>query len=173
MNKYNGKTPWQDHKEAYVYPSLEDFHPMVDYALTISPNQLLRSDSVLECVIEVFSKIMPCFPRAEWIIRPEISTKSTILHYHGIVRWEHRKDITNFYWYNIRQLKALCTFTIKTIDDMDVWHTYCIKQRLHMKEFAQQFNIRYRLTSLHKSPYVKVIKKVNNPLDHIMTSAAK
>lgn len=159
----NGKKKWD--KEAYVYPHLEDFHPMVSYALTVSPNALLRGDSVIECVNEVYSKIMPCFVRSSYTIRPEISTKSTILHYHGTIMWNDRKDITNFYWYNIHQLKSLCTFTIKTIDKPEDWHQYCVKQRLHMKEFMTQFNLRYRLTHNIKSPYIKVIRKTTNPLD--------
>lgn len=169
----NGKKKWQKEKDPYVYPHLEDFHPMVNYAITISPSQLLRADSLVESVNDIFSSIMPCFRGTEYSIRPEISTKSTILHYHGIIQWNNRMDITNFYWKEIRKLKAMCTFTIKTIDNMEDWHKYCIKQRLHMKEFLLSCNLRYRLTNLHKSPYIKIKRPSTNkinPLDRIMVA---
>jgi len=127
-------------KVAHEYPHLEDFHPLVDYALSISPNNLIRSDVLTECVVNVYADIMPLFMKGTYIIRPEISTKSTILHYHGVLRFEDRDDITRFYFYMIPKLKSVCSFSIKGIDDMDVWIKYCKKQRLHMKSFCYKHN---------------------------------
>lgn len=164
----NGKAKWHEKKDPFVYPHLEDFHPLVYYAVSISPNHLMRGmegNSLVEAVSDLFNQIMPCFAGAEYVIRPEISTKSTILHYHGTIMWKNRMDITNFYWRDIRRLKSMCTFTIKTIDNPDDWHKYVIKQRLHMKDWMQSQNIRYRLTQNNKSPYVKIKNNKVSPLD--------
>lgn len=164
-----GISRWNPHKEKYVYPCLEDFHPLTFYALTINPNDLIHSESdqVTEVVNAVFADILPFFYKAEYVLRPEISTKSNLLHYHGTIMFSERDDITKFYWYIIRKLKTVCTFTIKPIADQNDWHVYVIKQRLHMKPFMQSMNLRYRITNSHKSPYVKTKqqKVYMDPLD--------
>lgn len=159
-----GNQKWGNKKDAYDYPTLENFHPMCTYALTISPISILRSDILTECVANVSCDILPLFCKAEYELRPEISTKSTILHYHGTLKFPNHMEITKFYFYTIQKLKSVCTFTIKPIDDISIWSLYCKKQRLHMKPFVNSFNIRYKLTHSDKSIYIKV-KPINNKSD--------
>lgn len=159
MTTTTGGTQWGHKKDAYDYPSLEDFHPLVSYAITISPSAQMRSDSVTECVSNISADILPFFKNAEYVLRPEISTKSCILHYHGTLLFPCRDDITKFYFYLITKLKCLCTFTIRPISDFPVWDQYCKKQRLHMKPFLAEYNLRYKLTHSIKSIFVKQIKK--------------
>lgn len=153
--------------DRWLYPSLEDFHPLTFYALTISPNHFVTGDSdtgMTEHVTGVFTDILPLFTKADYVLRPEISTKSTLLHYHGTIMWSDRMAITQFYWYTMRALKTICTFTIKPIDSNEKWHDYCVKQRLHMKPFMQSLNLRYRLTNGLKSPFVKTKRSLKDVL---------
>lgn len=166
MNIPTGGTPnwhiqgYQNKKPQYEYPSLEDFHPLVTYAITISPNPLLRSESLIECVGSVHCDILPLISYgAEYTLRPEISTKSTILHYHGTILFPSREGVTHFYFYNIVKLKSVCTFVIKPIEDDIIWDKYCKKQRLHMKPFLNGNNLRYKLQHSDKSIYIKPVKK--------------
>jgi len=163
---YRGKS-----KPQYEYPSLEDFHPLVAYAITISPNEVIRSDSLIECVTNIYCDILPLFKQygCQFTLRPELSTQNQILHYHGTILFPTRDGVTHFYFYNIVKLKSVCTFVIKHIDEMDTWIRYCKKQRLHMKPFTTENNLRYKLTETDKGALVKPVKKrmpVDSDLDH-------
>lgn len=154
MNTYYKKEIVKDfYKAKFQYPKLEDIEVKKDYAFTIAP-QLQRESVIEQCdcdnaIFNILNKY------CNYKVYPELSTKNTSWHYHGRITFCNALQIANFYFYAIRQLKNLCTFTIIPIDDNDPidsiqWYLYERKQRHNM----------YYLCHKNHQPY-KVFTKLS------------
>ena len=55
------------------------------------------------------------------------------LHLHGILYFGSTLSIKNFLLDGIYNLTRWCNYDLDTIEDMSIWHTYCIKQQHIMK----------------------------------------
>lgn len=138
----------QSTKTGCEYPHLEDIVVGKDYALTINPARQLPEFvlTYLEHKEFIESHLLGS---ADYTLRPELSTKSTRLHWHGTLRFKSHRHLVSFYYVWIPRLKDHCNFSIKPIDDWQ-WKLYCIKQRHHMKSFISILKVPkivYKLTS--------------------------
>jgi len=132
-------------KLAHVYPHLEDIILHKKYALTINPQ---HQDKSLTCAYFDHQKLLNdgLAKYSVFELRPEFSTKSTKLHYHGTIEFTSSKALCSWYFHKIPELKEQCTFTIVPITDYD-WYLYCIKQRHHMKPYFQSVNLPYKINN--------------------------
>lgn len=135
----------QTFKERFIYPHLEDIVVGKDYAFTISPKIQMRSftETYLSHMDQIHKLLSP---NVDYKLRPEISTQSTILHFHGVIRFKRAVKISAFYYHTIPLLKDFCTFTIKQIEDYE-WYLYCIKSRHIMKSYLEHCRLPYKLYS--------------------------
>jgi len=124
---------------------LEDITVGKNYALTISPNLQTKSfsESYLHHMDQIYKLLSP---NTTYKLRPEISTKSTILHFHGVIKFNKSINIPAFYYHTIPLLKEYCTFTIKPISDHE-WYLYCIKSRHIMKPYLCHLKLPYKIYS--------------------------
>jgi len=74
---------------------------------------------------------------AQFDLRPELSTESNKLHFHGYIAFENSDKLSAFYFITIPHLKELCTFTLVPIEDHWIWYLYCRKQRHNLKHYIQ------------------------------------
>lgn len=124
-------------KERYIYPHLEDIIPFKRYAFTINPKPTLMKSFTetyihyTECIGQLLNLD---FIRYE--LRPEISTNSTLLHFHGTIEFTRAFHIPSFYFHTIPRLKDFCTFAIENIFSWE-WSYYIRKQRHMMKPYVQ------------------------------------
>lgn len=123
-------------KDKYDYPKLESLNHHTIYALTINPSPLFQKTSLYENYLNITQNILePHFDKfTTYTLRPEISTKTTLYHVHGTVKFNSLNDLFTFYAFHISKLKDLCTFTIKPITTYD-WTIYCLKQRHIIKPY--------------------------------------
>lgn len=50
------------------------------------------------------------------------------LHVHGVISWKTKKQVREFFLYDIHVLRKKFTYEIDTIKDNKEWMTYCTKQ---------------------------------------------
>lgn len=131
-------------KSAFEYPHLEEILVGKPYALTINP--AYQHTSFTDSYITHMDTISLFFPYANVVLRPEISTKTTRLHYHGTVTFKKYSLIAPFYYFIIPKLKDQCTFTIKPIADYE-WSLYCVKSRHIMRPYLENIKLPYKITN--------------------------
>jgi len=140
------------HKSAFKYPHLEDFALRKTYAFTVSPQY--QRPSFTECYIAHMDILQLLIPYCTFVLRPEISTKGTRLHYHGVIRFDSSTLLVAFYYHIIPKLKDQCTFTIEEVRDYQ-WYLYCVKSRHHMKPYLTHAKLHYKLTNNSISNIIK------------------
>jgi uncharacterized protein YvpB len=165
-------------KLAHEYPHLEDIQLNIPYALTINPSFQHHSFIESYCAHQqILSDTLK--GNSTFKLRPEISTKSTRLHYHGTITFHSHKHLVAFYFHQIPKLKDNSTFSIKPIQDYE-WYLYCIKQRHHMKPYLAYTNLPYKITNktlqliassnaLDIKSYDKTPLSLNDPKRHKIT----
>lgn len=81
----------------------------------------------------------------------EISSKSR-LHYHGYILV---KDIVKFIIHDLSKLREYGTYSIKQIEDDEIWKEYVYKQLRFMKEYAEQNDMTYNIKTEPKQLKLK------------------
>lgn len=61
-----------------------------------------------------------------------ISKNGPRIHFHGIIYFGNPKAVRQFLLYEWYLLSRYSKFKIDTINDIKVWHAYCIKQQMVM-----------------------------------------
>lgn len=149
MNIFKSQLKEYAFRERFLYPKLEDFQLNTNYAFTISKESTTRSiHETVQEYEDIFTLLRGC--NTIFTLRPELSTKSINLHYHGTLMFPTTTSLYKFYWSTIKLLKELCTFTILPISQEEPWqwYLYTIKQRWIMKPFFHSNNIQYKITQL-------------------------
>lgn len=144
-------------KSAHEYPKLDNIMENVPYAFSLSPR--IQKESVMEQIDSDEIYIFDILKNCSYNLFPELSTKSINWHYHGTIQFKDLLQIVSFYFYTIRKLKEVCTFTIVDIED-EHWTLYCLKQRHYMFNLCHANNSQYRRTT---KPNPK-----DNKLNHII-----
>lgn len=131
----------------HVYPVIEEIVLHEDYAITFNPN--MESRSFFEFRQFITDRIINLIPD-DYKLYPEIGHNDQKWHLHGYIRFHDQFDIIKFYM-NIHELKDLCTFKLRPIDNQEFtdaiqWYLYCRKQRHLLKPYIQKI---YN----HKLPY--------------------
>lgn len=143
-------------KPRFEYPHLDQIVVGRRYAITINPERI-TSKSFTETYVYCMDMITKLLnPNVSYILRPEISTKSTMLHFHGDIKFVSAVKTSAFYFHTIPLLKDFCTFVIKPIEDHE-WGLYCIKSRHMMKPYLQTcIKLPYKLIHSHTiSSFIK------------------
>lgn len=140
-------------KEQWVYPSLEGMFPGLWYELTINPKMTSLSQSWTQYrdIIQWFHKHVKPILFGTFVMIPEMSHKSTKVHFHGKIRWADYLALVNFYLH-IHQLKDLCTFTIWEYahfeagkhGDYGDWMAYAYKQEFFTQAILNSDPLIYR-----------------------------
>lgn len=68
-------------------------------------------------------------------------------HYHGVITIT---EVINFFIFDVFELKKLGAFEIDTIKDLDIWMTYCTKQRAILEPFMKSLRVPYIITEKTK-----------------------
>lgn len=119
--------------EPYVYPKLEELMTRGTWAISMNPG---TSNSYLEFYRDSEQHFKKIFNNISLDLRPEISTKSQLWHWHGYITFHRNIDYVNFYLH-IKELKDFCTFAIKPIDSWE-WFVYIRKQRPVIKPYINK-----------------------------------
>jgi len=149
-------------KKRHVYPKLEDWKVNSPYAFSISPRHIPMtsfSENYLHQMQTIHQILNLDF--IAYDLRPELSTDSTALHWHGTFSFKNQRNIASFYFHIIPRLKEFATFTIEPIFDYQ-WTLYCRKQRHYLKPYIQNLcKLPYHFHSKLSHPAL-----MTNPLDH-------
>lgn len=78
------------------------------------------------------------------IFHPELSQTGR-MHIHGIVKFNNKTIIPEFY-IALHNLKTGAAYEFDTIENLDSWKEYMLKQRPYMKSALAHLGLKYKLT---------------------------
>lgn len=121
------------------YPKLEELVPSKTYAITINPDNTGLTEVRL---LQVYNQLMEHIEEFKGGLKlfTELSTKNQNVHYHGFIRWTSYKAIGQFYL-NISKIKQWCQFEIDTINELEQWWLYIVKQRPYITRLCKINNV--------------------------------
>lgn len=133
------KPPTEFHSERHSVISPEKVHPNVPYTFTWNPDdahqgwKAERETDRISQVRAYFINLVVNKLNATIKAELEVSPLGR-LHFHGTIKFNSLQAIKRFYVMDIRNLLNNAQIEIDSIEDDEVWDTYCRKQNEVMQE---------------------------------------
>lgn len=142
------KSTFQKTKAAHTTLDPELINSYRYYAITINPSNQVddlknsRYDSRPTAMYETWKMELAKYRPDSFDYHLRFETKNGRIHFHGVIRI--KKPLT-FDIYVLPRWKAICTYCIKEIDDIEVWTKYCMKQQALWADQLLYRHVMFRL----------------------------